>query len=136
MSSEIDKKFLAKMAGTPSYFDKNNKSYICFFKKISPPPHDELDIDIYAELLKKHLKSSNPIYITIRRLDGSPEDMPPGTIYEYYWSVSTPVKEIEKTFKLIEEIEKDYVKVTREVVDRLIEKGEMDINDIFELVKK
>ncbi|MEM3564930.1 MAG: hypothetical protein QXR19_17005 [Candidatus Jordarchaeaceae archaeon] len=135
MSSErIDGKFLARMVGEPSFHMENGKQYISFFKKVSPQPRDELDIEIYRELLKKHLKSSNPKYIALRCLDVSPEDLPPETIYEYYWSVSTPIDEIKEIFELIEKIETQYSRGVIKVVNELLEKEEMDIDDVFKLI--
>jgi len=112
--------------------NENKKLYIEFFKRVTSQPSCELEEDIYEELVKN--EPQNPFSIELRRIDVSPEDMPSGAVFEYYWSVRTTPEEFEKVLRTIEKIEKTYTSGIEELLGICLEEGEIELDRVTNIV--
>jgi len=100
--------------------------FVKFLKKVGPQPSSDLEEEIYEKLVKSN--PPNMSSLELRRIDVSPEDLPSGSVFEYYWSVETSHDELTEVFETIAKIEMQYKSVIGRLIERSLEGNAIDID--------
>ena len=112
-----------------------DKNYVGFLREIYP--QDKVDWKIYEGLLEI---TKDPVFngacINLTKIDASPSDMPSGSIFENYFSVSAPEDKVETVKKLLNLIEEKKGKINSIILDKLFKGEEVTGEEINKLIKQ
>ena len=112
-----------------------DKNYVDFLREIYP--QDEVDWKIYEGLLEI---TKDPVFngvcINLTKIDTSPSDMPSGSIFENYFSVSAPKDKVETVKKLLKLIEEKKGKINSIILDKLFKGEEVTDEEISKLIEQ